>query len=91
MPRPANLTSFLPFGDDVIKAELISSSIFTSLGFSIEYAMTFVGEHRDIIPHLHQAHFGQDPQIIEADRRKFCSLGFDVAEHPTEVNCRVSI
>jgi hypothetical protein len=73
------------------KSWLLQVLAFTVFGFSIEYAMTLVGEYRDIIPHLQQVHFGQGPQIIEADRRKFGSLGFDVAEHPAEADCRVWI
>ena len=48
----------------------------------IECAMALIGKHGLVILHFNEAHFGQCPEIVRADRRQFCSLGFDIAQYP---------
>jgi len=48
--------------------------------------MTFIGKLGNVVPHLDEAHFGQGPEIVRTDRRKFCSLGFDIAQHPAKMD-----
>jgi hypothetical protein len=47
--------------------------------------MTFIGKHGLVIPHFNEAHFNQCPEIVWTDRRKFCPLVFDIAEHPAKM------
>jgi hypothetical protein len=47
--------------------------------------MTFVGEHRDIIPHLHKPQIDQLPEMIRVDRKQ-CPLRLDVSKRPNEVD-----
>jgi hypothetical protein len=37
--------------------------------------MTFIGKLGNVVLHLDKAHFGQGPEVVRTDRRKFCSLG----------------
>jgi len=47
--------------------------------------MTFVGEHRDIIPHLHKSQIDQLPEMIRVDRKQ-CPLRLDVPKRPNGVD-----
>ena len=51
----------------------------------VEHAMTFVGEHRDIIPHLHKSQIDQLPEMIRVDRKQ-CPLRLDVPKSPNGVD-----
>jgi hypothetical protein len=55
----------------------------------IERAFTFVGEQRDLVPHLNEVHFNQGLKIVRTDRRQFCARGFDVAQNPAKVDRRI--
>ena len=52
----------------------------------MERAVAFACEHWGFVTHFDKAHFDQGPQVIRADRRKFCSLGFNIAQSPAEMD-----
>ena len=47
--------------------------------------MPFVGEHWDIIPHLHKPQIDQLPEMIRVDRKQ-CPLRLDVSKRSNEVD-----
>ncbi len=52
----------------------------------IERAVTCISKHRFIIAHFDEAHFDQGPEIIGADRRQFCPIGFEIQQHPAKMD-----
>ena len=53
---------------------------------SIQRTITFMGEYRGAIAHFDEAKLNQRRQIIRAERRQFCSLGFDISQRPAKAD-----
>jgi hypothetical protein len=72
----------------LIAARINETLIVTSPSpsFPIDRAMTCIGKHRLIIQHFDKTHFDQCPEIVRTDRRQFCPVGFDIAEHPAKMD-----
>ncbi|WP_291557756.1 hypothetical protein, partial [Bradyrhizobium sp.] len=43
-------------------------------------------DHRNIVPHFHEAHVDQDPKVIRADRHYFSAVALYVLQRPAEAN-----